>query len=375
MIKKICIISLSTIARDSRVLRQIEYLHRNYIVHAIGFGGCPNEYTSSKNVIWHQIYRPKTAAARNLYTIFNRFILIPFFPRTHPAYKIASKIHFDVYHANNWDSLPIAALAARHQNSKLVVDIHESYNCWYWGLITPLVKYIFRKYAKDIDASSTVVRQLVEQHKEFGIDPIVIKNIPMLPETQIELNKTDPSRIRLVYHGVASPSRSTDLLIQVIAKCNDRFELHLALTNFDSKYVKKLRSLADKIAPGRVFFHPPYKPYEIVNRISIYDVGFYPLPPKSYNLSISLPNKLFEFIAAGLAVVIGPSASMAEIVKEYNCGKVARSFSAEDLAELLNRTTPEEWDQMKAASLTASQTLNAEIEMQKIMDIYSDLFK
>jgi glycosyltransferase involved in cell wall biosynthesis len=159
-----------------------------------------------------------------------------------------------------------------------------------------------------------------------------------------------------------------------MALCDARYDLHLAFTNLDSHYVKQLRRLADEIAPGRVTFGPAYPAMEIVKNIAQYDVGFFPIPPKNYNYLITLPNKLFEFIAAGLAVVIGPSPSMAEIVNEYHCGKVAASFLPEVLAAELDRTTAEQWDQMKRASRIAVQQLNADNEMQKLLEIYKALF-
>jgi glycosyltransferase involved in cell wall biosynthesis len=110
------------------------------------------------------------------------------------------------------------------------------------------------------------------------------------------------------------------------------------------------------------------------SKITRFDVGIHPIVPTSYNNLIALPNKFFEFIAAGLAVCIGPSPSMAEIVREYHCGVIAPSFEAADIAEVLNRTTAAQWDEMKQASLLASQELNADHEMKKLLDIYQNLF-
>jgi len=364
MKKSICIISLSQINNDSRVLRQIEYLSEEYILHVIGFGESPGFYTQNKNIVWHQIHRPEDGLARNFYTIFNRFLTIPIFPKSHVVYKIALECKCDIYYVNNWDALPFGVLAARANGSKVVLDLHESYKSWYWGVSAGLVKYVLKKYAEDVNISTTVVKALAEQHHQFGLRPYVIRNIPSL---------TNPEKIRMVYLGIASPERSSELMIRTLALSDTRYDLHLILVNHGSKYIAQLHKLADQIAPDRVTFYPPVAPQDIVQEISKFDVGFFPLPPKNYNYLIALPNKLFEFIAAGLAVVIGPSPSMAKIVNEYHCGKVAPSFSPEDLANLFNRTTPEEWDQMKAGSITASKTLNAEIEMQKLLDLCSEL--
>jgi glycosyltransferase involved in cell wall biosynthesis len=107
----------------------------------------------------------------------------------------------------------------------------------------------------------------------------------------------------------------------------------------------------------------------------MYDVGFYPLYPTNYNNLIALPNKFFEFIAAGLAVCIGPSPSMAEIIEQYNCGLIVPSFEPELFAETLNNTSAKKWDDLKMASFQARNDLNADVEMGKLLNIFNDLLE
>ena len=107
--------------------------------------------------------------------------------------------------------------------------------------------------------------------------------------------------------------------------------------------------------------------------ISTYDVGFFPLFPTNYNYHIALPNKFFDFIAAGLAICIGPSPSMAGIVNKFGNGVISPTFNPVDFAAILNRTSAFEWDEMKQASIEASKELNADIEMQKLLEIIDKL--
>ncbi len=369
MPKTIGIISLSQIASDGRVLRQIEYLSRDYDVVVIGYGKAPDFLINRANIHWNEIKLPKQPILRTVHTVGARLIQIPLFPMTHAATRIAIENRCDAYHANNWDALPAAAIAARANGSKLVLDIHESYDTWYWGLSEGIIKNVFRKYAKYVDSSTTVVQQIANQHQEFGLKPVVLRNIPALSAEKNIFRKTDEKHIRLISHGVASKERRTDLMIRTLALSDDRYELHLVFTNYQSAYVKSLQHLANQIAPGRVFFYPPYAPREIVQNIKKYDIGFHPIKPTNFNNLIALPNKFFEFIAAGLAVCIGPSPSMAEIINEFHCGVIAPSFEAADIAEALNRTTAAQWDEMKKASLSASKELNADVEMKLLSDI------
>jgi glycosyltransferase involved in cell wall biosynthesis len=76
---------------------------------------------------------------------------------------------------------------------------------------------------------------------------------------------------------------------------------------------------------------------------------------------------------AGLAVCIGPSPSMMEIVNQYGCGCIASSFRPEDLADALNRLDTEEINTMRKASRKAALELNAENEMGKLVRLYQQL--
>jgi glycosyltransferase involved in cell wall biosynthesis len=372
--KTVCIISLSVIKKDGRVLRQVDYLSKKYRVHVIGYGPAPKKYNGMLNITWHELPSEHLGLPLWILRVFTRLIQAPFFPRSQRVFRIAHQLKCDVYHANNWDSLPFAAMAAKQNGAKLVLDIHESYDAWYWGWITPITKYILRKYSKQVDFSTTVGKTFAEQNKDFGLDASVVLNTPDTSGAVITSRKTEKTAIQLVYHGPAIPTRTSDLMIKAVALSERRYKLRLILTNPGTKYVRYLENFAEQIAPGRVTFHPPVAPLDIVSEISQYDVGFFPLPPKNYNYLLALPNKLFEFIAAGLAVCIGPSLSMAEIVREYDCGVIAPSFTPDDIAKLLNNTSAEQWNDMKEASVKAAKVLNAENEMGKVLELYRNLF-
>jgi hypothetical protein len=182
----------------------------------------------------------------------------------------------------------------------------------------------------------------------------------------------NPDKIHLIHHGVAADIRRPDVMIDTVALCDNRY--HLDLMFLPSDHVGKLKEKADKVAPGRVTFHDPVAPERVVSRIAEFDVGFCFIAPTNYNYEVCLPNKFFDFMMAGLAVCIGPSPSMAELVRKYGFGRVAPTFEPRDFANLLNQTTTDQWDSMRSASRRASLELNAAEEMKKVTAIYDRLF-
>jgi hypothetical protein len=164
-------------------------------------------------------------------------------------------------------------------------------------------------------------------------------------------------------------------MIQMMKWTDDRFILHMMLTEGDVGYELELMAEANNLPYGKVFFEKPVKPNEIIGFISHYDIGLFILPKIVFNYEHALPNKFFDFIGAGLAVAIGPSPNMAKIVNEFNNGWIASDFEPQTMAHLLNNLTREEIYRKKQASLELRKTLNAESEMSKMVDLVRKIAK
>lgn len=283
------------------------------------------------------------------------------------------------YHANDWEAVPLAVEAAKKNRARVVADIHEFSPLQFEDrkyrklTHTPMITYFLKTYGAQVDASITVSPPLADRFgREFPFKPMVIMNVPAYEE--VPLAEMDPQHIRLVHQGMAIRSRRLELLIETIALCEPRYTLHFILAPNHRGYPEKLQELGDKIAPGRVFFHPPVQPGVVVRTIASYDIGFMLIPPTSYSYLMSLPNKFFQSIVAGLAICIGPSPAMAEIVNQYGVGCVAPSFEPHDIARTLNALTIEDIQAMRQASREAAKVFNAKQEMGKVIRLYQNLF-
>jgi hypothetical protein len=108
---------------------------------------------------------------------------------------------------------------------------------------------------------------------------------------------------------------------------------------------------------------------ELVSFANSYDVGVFLLPPMFPNQKYVLPNKLFDYIQARLAVAIGPSPEMAEIVEEWECGVVSESFSSESFAHALSGLTVERVERMKLNAGKAAAVLNADANRETVVEL------
>ncbi len=404
--QSICILSLSPVADDGRVLRQISYLSQRYELTVAGYGRPHPDWAGDPRVHYVALTAPPPIANLAAALKARRFAAVQraaafaarrigfqamlyagiLWPGAYAAgyawrwEHVLRRVHtqgrrYAVYHANDWSTLPFAAEAAHSTGARLVVDLHEYAPRQYdnqigWWRYKAYLYHVFHHYMRQADATTTVAPLIAERyHDEFGFVSQVVLNAP--EAVPLPARGLDPANIRIVHHGIASPSRRPELMIETIALCEPRYSLHLMF--MPSPYVKKLKKFAERIAPGRVVFHDPVRPEQIVSKIAEFDIGFVLMAPTTTNYRLALPNKFFESIVAGLAVMIGPSPSMKVYVQQYGVGVVAPSFEPRDLASLFNAVTAEEWQAMQQDARSAASHLNAANEMQKVLDIYANL--
>jgi len=238
--------------------------------------------------------------------------------------------------------------------------------------------WLCKKYIPMTAAMTTVGKGLAEEYKKnFHVSPVVITNannyVDLSPSPMVD------NKIRLVHHGIATPSRKLELMIEMMKLLDERFTLDLILMipGFASKktrqYIDDLRRMAQ--TDPRINIIPPVSSSEVVATVHKYDVGVFLIPPINFNYQNTLPNKLFDFIQARLGVAIGPTPEMAQIVTQYNTGVVSKDFTPQSLALELNKLTKKDIENYKRNSGAAARELNAEANAKKINEIVAAVLR
>ncbi len=385
----LAIISFSPIARDARVLRQAQYLAPHYDTTVIAFGQRPQELHPEARM--YQLTAPKGfAPVRKLRTLTLLPLgrVLPALAYEHwywqrpdrtLALEAALEIQPELIHANDWDALPIAVRVAHETGARVLLDLHEYSprqfeNRAYRRLFfNPMVDFLLKRYGPSADVVVTVNHSIAGRYaQEYGFRPHVVMNAPSL-EGAPPFTATDEEDVHLIHHGVASRDRKLEMMVHALSQTQPRYSLSFMLVGEDRRYINSLRSLSEELAPGRVSFLPPVPPGRIVTHIGQFDLGFVLLPPTSFSYYVALPNKFFDFVMAGLGVILGPSPEMSSLASEYGFGAVAPSFDPSDIAQILNDLSAEDIDSMKHKALQARKYLNADAEMSKLLTLYSDL--
>lgn len=381
--KKICILSFSKIAWDSRVLREIHAAAKDYQVDVIGYG----EWQPLNGVRFFQV--SKAARDVRYMAAYVAFLLAGrlyskawnhcFWQKK--EYRLAKDIlmreNYDLIHANDWDALPVAVSAAHGQKSRVLFDAHEysveqGVDLPFVGLRAPFREYLFREYEMGIDQVITVgngISVLYEEHFDWKSD--VIMNAPYYIKNQF--HPVDSSRINLVHHGAALQGRYIEDMISMMSALDKRFHLNLMLIPTDQHYLDKLKRDALQTAADRVTFWEPVPPRDVVSELTKFDIGIPLIRVNTRSYYHALPNKFFEYTMAGLGIAISPLPDMQRFVEKRQTGIVAADQSWQSMANVLNGLSPEAINQFKRNSLELAKTLNAEVEMQKLLQLYASL--
>jgi glycosyltransferase involved in cell wall biosynthesis len=378
--KKILILSFSDLSRDPRVYRQLVFIAERYEVVSAGFGEI-----NESNILHVNIEKPSNRLLRDKIPIallmFLKFFETCYwnFPVIKNGLKALDQLNdqsFDLIIANDLMSLPIAIRKANHWNTKVLLDAHEYTPRQYDDqsinkLFFPKFwDYICKKYLSKADGMITVGPGIArEYNKNYGINCDIITNAPFYDE--LEPTSVDEKRIKIIHHGVLDESRGSEYMILLMNHLNDHFCIDFMVVNNNGKYLKKIKDMA-RDNPRIRFIDPVPMPF-IAEKLNNYDVGLYMLKPSTFNTYMALPNKIFEFIQARLAIAIWPSPEMANIVNEYNCGIVSEDFTIESMARKLNALSTDDIVKYKMNSHKAADFLCAERNRDKLLTVVESL--
>ena len=139
----------------------------------------------------------------------------------------------------------------------------------------------------------------------------------------------------LVYTGNVTVERGIDTLINALPMLP---ELHVAIiTNSSGAYVWGLRRDAQKLGVAeRIHFYPYVPFYSVTSFLRTATVGIHPWK-RNPNGEIALPNKMFEYMHAGLPSIVSDNRAMKEFVTEHDCGVAFEAGDANSLAEAVTQ--------------------------------------
>ena len=352
------ILSFSPIARDARVLKQVERFRYEFDVTTCGYGDAPEGVAEHIRVPDDARYNDLNGSLITL-------------KRYRAAYWRLSAVkwarenlrgrRFDVAIADDVEAVPVAVKL--HPRNGVLADLHEysprlhdDHALWF-KRITPWFEWVVRRYVTKADAWTTVSRGIVEEYRRnFGFRAELVTNAAPHRADLAPSPVGDP--IRLVHSGACLRDRNLHLMAEAVEEAANDVTLDFYLTPNHPDYLDELKAFA--ATSSRITVHEPVPYARLIDTLNSYDVGIFVLPPVNFNYAHALPNKLFDFVQARLAVLIGPSSEMEHYVRTYGLGEVADANTKDAARAAVERLTQESVAAAKAHSHAAAAELSGE---------------
>ncbi|GCE31106.1 hypothetical protein KDA_65900 [Dictyobacter alpinus] len=295
----------------------------------------------------------------------------------------------DVYHACELTALPACYLAATLRRKPLIFEAYElplqdihyktiskSHQLWY-GFMKIALRYLLAHCTAVIAVSPPIVAELQRRYHISRI--LLLRNIPYYQHPI----KTDMLRQQLrlpaskriaLYQGNLQPDRGLDRLVRAAAYLEPENIIVMLGQNIGTTRaeLEQLIMLQKVQAHVKILAPVPYA--ELATWTASADIGLTIIPlDYTRNMKLCLPNKLFEYIQAGLPVLSSPLEAIRDILVSYNVGKVVRSMNPAEVGMAINSMLkdPDELACMRANALRAAkQDLCWERESLKLIDLY-----
>ncbi len=288
----------------------------------------------------------------------------------------------DIYHSNDLDTLLANYIASRIRNKPLIYDSHEYFlgvpeiqnrpvSKTVWSAIE---RYVFPKLKTII----TVNQSIAELYKkDYGKDLIIIRNLPnkqiiIQSKTKEDLKIPLDKKIVILQGAGINVDRGAEELLEAIALTND-FLLYIIGTG---DVIEKLKNRAlNNDLKNKVHFIGRVPYVEMMQYTLNADVGVTLDKDTNINYRFSLPNKIFDYMKAGIPVLASNLKEVAKVINTYKVGLVIFDHRPQTILKGLEELTNNKNQQMKLGinGKKAIELLNWETEVRPIKEIYKKL--
>jgi glycosyltransferase involved in cell wall biosynthesis len=288
----------------------------------------------------------------------------------------------DVIHANDIATLIPGFLAAR-RGTRLVYDTHEyavgvPYRKAVWAWLAATIERLLIRRCDAVITVSDGIAERLQARYGLAERPVVVRNVPDLPppEPGVAPDLREGMEIGgapLVLHqGAVAGGRGGENLVRAVARID---AAHLLFLGVDEAYAGRLSELGNEVGfDGRLHFHPPVPLAALLSYTTQADVGVSLLENTCENHRLALPNKLFEYLAADVPVVVSDLPEMSRLVEERGVGWTTDPGDPADIARVLGLALAERNDPALHQRVSAAAAeLNWPHERSRLTGLYERL--
>ena len=374
---KICDVVLNSIWYDPRVRKQIaEYIRNGCDVSCVGMK-C-RRYDAQK--VSKLPCKANIVAIKEKYdgkqrSVFRKLMREYLKNKAVTDAIIAQKP--DLIHANDFNVLIPAYKAAKKLGCKIIYDSHEINveNIGSGGIYQKYMYFTERRLVRKVDLMVCVSHAASDYFaNEYKIkNPTVITNCAL--EREICRSEEKNDGFEVLNHGQFYEGRGYDIMVEAIPLLRDYPQIKLAVRGM-GRLEEALRGRAAELGGENFIFYPPVAVEELIPMASRSMVGVAITEAICLNFKLSVSNKIFEYAAAGLPVIMSDIPEHRYLNEKYHFGIILPENSAQEFAKAVLKLyqEPDFYRECSENAIRMSNELNWEKEFDRLISLEESLF-
>jgi glycosyltransferase involved in cell wall biosynthesis len=378
---KVLHVVLNQVTKDTRVLKEVESLGRNgYQVTVLGVQNDAGDLPAVEAHPFFKITRIKLSTKKLPKVRLLQYL--KYMEYLFRAVRFAREYSPAIIHCHDLNALPVGVLSRARQ---IIYDSHEFHRGRdaqgrFMNLSSGLIENLLAKRA---DIIITVNEEIALRLQSIlGRDVSCILNadrradLGALPgENGMTLREklSIPKEVKIiVYAGRLFAGRGLVNLLKMVPYLKNSVVIIMG----EGPFLPNLQALIEKDHLSGKAFLVPAVPYRDVSRyLSTTDLGIIPSANTSESYFLSLGNKFFHYVAAGIPVAVPERPVLRQILKKYGIGIVIDTGNPEAMAEEINRMfdNEEHYREYRARVAKAAAEFNWDNEEKKLVGLYAGL--
>jgi len=299
------------------------------------------------------------------------------------AARIGGKLNADIFHAVDLDTLQAAMWAAEKRNKPVIYEARELYTELeslagrnavkrFWRM---LERRLIQRARKIITINGSIANELC---KRYGIGkPAIIRNVALIPENK---NPKDLHAVCgiprewkiLLYQGVLRRGQGLHTALDIMAHLKNTALVYLG----DGPLGASLKARANQMGMNdKVRFIGRVSPDDLVNYTTSADVGLLLMEDIALNNRLALPQKLFQYLVAGVPQIVTSMPELESFVTAEGTGLVLHPERPDDMAEKIGHFlfSDDAFQRAKSNCLRSALKHNWKLESEKLVTLYREL--
>lgn len=294
-------------------------------------------------------------------------------------YKTAFSIKAELYHFHDPELL-LVGLMLKIQGYKVIYDVHEDLPrqilSKYWikpyfrRIISSIAEFIENLVSARMDAIITATPHIAQRFKWINDTSIVIGNFPILSELFTDDSFGEKNSNAVCYVGSISEIRGIFEMVEAISLTNGILLLAGRFSNSKSRNLLTSKTGWQQVKELGILKRDEVK--EILNGSQAGLVLFHPEP----NHINAQPNKLFEYMSAGIPVICSDFKIWRELIEKYKCGLCVNPLIPQEIANAIQYILDNLADAHKMGingRKAIEVEYNWEHESEKLIDLYKQI--